>query len=440
MTSFNDTSTRLEKNLNKKIIAGEIALRTNENSNTNELVLLTIQTLEYIKRAYNEGKKEIYQSYVKDGRFNEPVQKLIYNSPVLINPHFLDIPLEEIPEKTISHYSKLMNLSDKGDYYEIDARKVATTHFTNEDVFGFYSKSEENPYSLGQDYRVNNNKIPISVIFKSLQAVRTLVSSSNYYYSLEDMMHNKIIIAKKDFDYEAFIHLYEFFYFDLFMNVFHKKLLNTIEIFKNIQFVPSGTKDSYSFEELRDYELDFATLQEFASVLYYEYRFKIASSDNYYNFNCNLKNIPLDELSFSFTESKNQLADVEQLKKTTVNELYEKNKGSPTDRHKVVIEDKLKMLNKKFYAVFCERLYEIVGIKDLLSFNHYTQNLTRKIYSLLDEAYRAQEELKLSNEKIKDMFEYLNFSSKIKESFTEKIEELNNEIIINLEESEDYND
>lgn len=439
MILFNETNNEVgvEKNLNKKIVGGEIALKTNERINSNKLVLLTIETLEYLKRAYQEGKKEVYKDYVINDRFNESVQNLIYNSPPIINPHFLNIPIEEIPNEVIKHYSKLMNMKDKESYYEIDARSVITKHFNNEERLNFYSTKRENPYSLGNSYKVSNRVIPTSVIYESVVAARNLATKDNSYYGIEDMMTQKIIIPKENFKFEHFMYLYELFYFDLFMNTFYKDYLNIVDKFKNIQFVPKNTNNSYSFEDLKDWELEIGTLQEYASVLYYEYRFRLASSSNHEIFNCNLKDTPFSEINFVFEKTNDTLVNLEPFRNDVLDDLYEKN---ITERGRIrlgILEDKLNLLNDEFHSVYTKHLYELVGLKNPLNFKYYTHSLLRRVYDSIDMIHDKQREVERLNKDLEENFGYLGSSEKIKNSFLDEIKHLNSSIDLELKESED---
>lgn len=429
MTLFKNSL--IDTAVKNKIIAGQTILRTNESTNTNEIVLVVFNVLEKIKQAYLNDEEDVYKNYIEDGQFNKQLQKLIQYSPPIINPSLINVPLEELPSKLFDYYSEFIGLSGNEDYYEIDIREIVTKHYVNHVDFNIYSLLNKDFIQIESISNISYDNIYSELIPKINLWVNKAAKKEDVY---ADSIHpsNEIIkLPKENFPLELLMYIYDLYYFDLFINAFYGETLKIFEYFKNINFVSPETENAISFNELSNFNLSFGSLKEYVAEIYYNYRFKMSSTNNSILSNSKLSKVPLEEVYFTFDEKNSCLANINNYKYRALLQLQHKNINGYLDSDIRNLKSTILNLSKTEYEEFSNLLKIISGIKDPLNFEYYTSNIIGKVNNILTTFKQKVKDKEYKQENYYESLGYLNYSDEIKEMLNNEIKRLSK--LINIE-------
>lgn len=427
MTIFNTPANRqLEEHLVEKATAGVMTLIDTNSSNTNELIMYTLQTLEYLKIAYQNEEEHIYGEYIENGKFNDKVQYLIDNSPVAINPNFIDVPIEELPDTIVNHYKELMNIKDENGYLYIDPRSIIKEHYENSERFGFYNNNNNFKYLISDEYLIGRGNLPMDPIYSMHSNIYELYNATEYV-STDYMTENIIKIDKEKIDYRAFIHLHSIYYFDLYMRTFYAKEMNTYKKFKTINFVDADTEGALTFDELIQYKTDIGTLKEYVGLTYHQYRLQKENSRARRSINCNLNNRNLNEIGFVFGETEDKIIDIEYMRTNVINTMYGRNIQGDYIEYSSNIREILNNLPRESFEIISENVYEVLGITNLYEHSYLTDAVMLKLNQVLH-GYRERLQPKDDEEEFQETFGYLAYADELETAISRTVEKLENEV------------
>lgn len=402
----------LEQGIQERYESASIISNNNYLGSQNDSITETVNILETIRQSLLLKKSNLHQEFITDNKFNENVQKLIKYSPPIINPYFLDVDFEELPEFFLNYYKDFMEFQDEGGYYSTGVLPLLKNHDRFYDHHGFYKTERKFKYYEEDVFKEDRYMKP-SYPIKSYGASR--------YAAMEAVNLPQVYLDKEDININILMAIYTVYYFDLFMNTFYPDKLKYYSDLLNISFVKKGTENAYTFDELKEIKVPGGTADELVGYLFTDYKWNYLTMEgpkNMHNFD--FTKMTIHDFSFVLAHDDNNLLASSNSMHNATSTLASKNHIHFRVKREVL--DEFETMDESKSEVVYSNLEKMFGWNKEEALNYCTRNVLDDLYSGLTQINRTDH---MNNRILSDSYSWLLESDLVVDELQDEVNKLN---------------